>query len=743
MLYRILTVLFAACIWMGPGLSAGFAQVHSKVVDEDTGQPVPDVHLYWKSQLKHHKGTVTDSDGRFSLELSPHKVDTLIVQALGYQKMGLLVHKEAPEIPQPIKLRSEVYEIEEELLVLGNQRRYQKTEIDRDRWGAAQWLDRENASTALVRRGPHASELLVRGLSGDRVPTRVNDIPMFSACVDKMDPVTSYLNPASVQGLERSDDELGAPGTVNIRLKKPGYGNGWRGRLQSSYQTSVEQPKVNATVGYGSRHWAWEATGYWMQAGNLVAGGGEEIENSQQHQLNGNTTLRYQQENHEFELHGAYNRSWDIGYPALLMDATEALSYLGSLEYINHPDWAGVSAISTKIYANRVEHTMDDYSRDVANREVMRNMHMPMEGTTETFGIRQQWSGSFTDHTWTAGIEWYRVDAFGDMRMESLFESVPDMYLLNLGDIRQQNVGLDLSWNYQLDRNDLLSVESKVEYKDREVRRASSARYFETIFGEGQAQRRNIGWNAKLQLSHSFESDLELAASVSTRHRAPSYKELFGYYIYNYDDGFFYNGNPTLNTEEHYTFDILFAVDRESFSLEFIPNINYVHNWISGVFDEGFAGQDDDYQFKEYRNTGDALLAGADLQVDWRPAEHWHLSNHLQYTYGQHLDWDEPLRMIPPLNGNFSLMHHRRRWSVSADWTWAAAQKRIAMQHSVENTTPAYQVINLNGTLTVAPSIDLSLNVHNLLDNYYWTHTSIGDIPARGRTVELSVSWKW
>src|SRR5699024_349729 len=127
---------------------------------------------------------------------------------------------------------------------------------------------------------------------------------------------------------------------------------------------------------------------------------------------------------------------------------------------------------------------------------------------------------------------------------------------------RQQNVGLDLSWNYQLDRNDLLSVESKVEYKDREVRRASSARYFETIFGEGQAERHKFGWNAKLQLSHSFKSDLELAASVSTRHRAPSYKELFGYYIYNYDDGFFYNGNPTLNTEEHYTFDILFAVDR-------------------------------------------------------------------------------------------------------------------------------------------------------------------------------------
>ena len=743
MIHRLTIIIFAVFIWMGPGLSAGSAQVHSKVVDERTGRPVADAHLYWKSQLQYHKGTVTDSDGRFSLERSPHELDTLVVQALGYQKVGLAVRREAPEIPHPIRLRSEVYEIGEELLVVGNKRRYRREEIDRDRWGAAQWLDRQNASTALVRRGPHAAELLVRGLSGDRVSTRVNDIPMFSACVDKMDPVTSYLTPSSVQGLERSNDELGTPGTMNIRLRKPGYGNGWTGSLQSSYQTSIEQPKVNTTLGYGSRHWAWEASGHWMQAGNLIAGGGEEIENSQQHQLNGNTTLRYQQKNHEFELHGAYNRSWDIGYPALLMDATEALSYLGSLEYINHPDWNGVASVSTKIYANKVEHTMDDYSRDVANREVMRNMHMPMEGLTKTVGLRQQWSGSFSDHTWTAAAEWFRMDAFGDMRMESLFESVPDMYLLNLGDIRQHNVGLDLSWNYQLDSVNLLSVESAFQYKDRQVRRASSSRYFETEFGEGSGHRRNIGWNAKLQLSHSFKPDLELAASISTRHRAPSYKELFGYYIYNYDDGFFYNGNPTLNTEEHYTFDLLFAVDRERFSLEFIPNINYVHNWISGVFDEGFAGQDDDYRFKEYRNTGDALLTGADLRVDWQPINHWHLSNHLQYTYGQHLDWNEPLRMIPPLNGSLSLMHHRSRWSFSADWRWAADQNRIAKQNSTENKTPAYQVINVSGKFTVMSSVDLSLNVYNLLDNYYWTHTSIGDIPARGRTAELSVLWKW
>lgn len=732
-------IVTAVFIWMGPGLATGFAQVHSTVVNAKTGQPVPQVHVYWKSQLKHHRGTVTNANGQFKLQLSPLGVDTLIVKAVGYQTMKLIVRRQSPRLPHPIKLHPKTYELAN-LIVLDNKR---TSPQQRKRWGAADWLNRKYANTSLAKRGPHAAEILIRGLSSDRVNTRVNNVPIFSACVDKMDPVTSYLNLSSIKGLARSGDPLGVPGTMNIRLKKPKYHTGWTGTLHAGYQTSIQQPKINATLNYGSRHWAWKITGFWMQAQNLVAGGEKVIDNSQQHQLNGNTTLRYHQGNHEVELHMAYNNSWDIGYPALLMDAEKALFYLGSLEYTNHPGWEGVSAISTKIYANRVEHVMNDYNRDVANREVMRNMHMPMEGYTETLGIRQQWSGRFGPHSWQGTIELFRVDAFGNMSMESLFESVPDMYLINLGDIRTYSAGFDLSWNYQMDRQNLLSLKTGLQFKDRTVRRASSARYLETEFGQGAAQRSDIAWNAQLQLTHTFDQDWKLAASVSTRYRVPTYKELFGYYIYNYEDGFFYLGNPTLDTEQHYTFDLLFSIDRNRVSVELITYVDFVRNWISGTFAEGFAGQHGNYQFKQYKNTDNALLTGANLQVMWHLANHWHLTNQVQFTYGQHLGWNEPLRMIPPLNGNLTLQYHQRKWSVSADLKWAAAQTRIARDHSIENTTPTYQIINLRGAVNLASSIKLRVQLHNLFDIYYWTHTSIGDIPSRGRTVQVSLHWSF
>lgn len=743
MYYKLITFVLALFIWFGPGAVVGFGQVHSKVVDGQTGQSVADVQVYWKSQLQYHKGTITNSNGQFMLKLSPHETDILVLKAIGYKTKKLTVHRDSSHLPHPIKLRSRTYQIKKELLVLGHKHRYKKKKPFGNRWGAAQRLNMMNASTSLIRRGAHGAELLMRGLSSDRTVTRVNGVPMFSACVDQMDPVTSYLNPNAIQGLERSGNELGVPGTINIRLDKPEYSQGWTGSLLAGYQTSIKRPKINVAIGYASRHWAWKTTLYWMQAGDLVAGGGKVIENSQQHKFNGTTTVRYHQNRHEVNLRLAYNHSWDVGYPALLMDANKAISYLGSLEYNYHPDWEGVSTISTKIYANKVKHSMDDYSRDVAHRDVMRNMHMPMDGSTKTFGIRQQWAGSFAQQAWTATAEWYRMNAFGDMRMESILTSVPDMYLINLGDIRTNYAGLDLNWDYQLQRDDRLTVDLGIQYKGRLVRRESSARYFETIFGEGTDSRQDIGWNAKVKFTHWFESDMKLALSVSTRYRIPSHKELYGYYIYNYEDGFFYYGNPTLDIEKHYTFDLLFSIDKKRFSVKLIPYIDYVKNWISGIFAEGFDSQNNDYQFKKYKNTGDALLTGADLHISWQPNKHWQLSNHVQYTYGQHLDWNEPLRRIPPLNGTLNLAYYRLQWSLSASWKWAAAQNRIAVDHSIENSTPAYQVINLAGQIRLSPSVDLTLSLNNLLDNYYWTHTSIGDIPSPGRTVEVALGWKF
>jgi iron complex outermembrane receptor protein len=741
---HLTAILFAGLILGVSGLSAGYAQVSSYIVDAHSGDPVIHAHVYWKSQLDEHKGAATNLRGQFSLPPVPVGGDTLIVHALGYQGLGIPITSPKKAIPEPITLWPGVYQMEEEILVeatsatlVASSTHYQQ------QFDGAKRLHNQQTGAHLVKRGPHAAELSIRGMNSERLITRIDDVPVFSACVDKMDPVTSYVNPASMGSLKRTEDPLGTPDEMNIRMHKIDYSRGWWADLQSHYVTGSQQSKVNGMVGYGADDWSWSTDIYWMQAGNMVAGGGEEIANSAQHQFNGRTQIQYKHSDHQWKVDGTYNHSWDVGYPALLMDATKALSYLGSVEHIFQPRGGIVDEMKTKGYFSRVEHTMDDYSRDVTQREVMRNMYMPMAGSTETLGLLHRWSGSGARQAWSAELEWYQLNAFGDMRMESIFDDVPDMYLVNLGEIRQQNGNAGLEWNTQWTDQDLLSVSGTLNWVQNQVRDDGTKRYFRSLFGEGSDQKMMWGGYAKVEYSHTFEHDWKVGSSISTRQRIPSYKELFGYYIYNYEDGFFHNGNPKLTQERHYTWDVLISMERSKLSMQLVPYLNYVRNWIDGVFDTDFVGHTGVYQFKSYRNTGDVLLAGADVRLQWKPLKHWRLSSTTQYSYGHHLDWDEPLRMIPPLNGSYTLAYNREQWRVEFNADWAKNQQRIATTNAVEDRTPGYHVIGIAGSVRIQDTVHLSAQVNNLLDEYYWTHTSIGNIPSPGRTVQLSLRWKW
>jgi iron complex outermembrane receptor protein len=738
---RWITTLFAVLIWSGPGLLVGFTQIQSKVVDAHSGEPVIHAHVYWKSQIRQGKGTATDLEGAFRLPDPTQLPDTLIIHALGYRRLGIALSRTPIALPDRIQLEPGVYQMKEAVLVQARQGSFESEQQDQMQKAASERLQSQYAGASLIKRGPHAAELSIRGLSSERLTTRINDVPVYSACVDKMDPATSYVNPTQIGSLQRNGDQLGTPDEINVQLKPVDQQRGWKARVKADYLTANRQPKMNASLGFGAYDWSWESNGYWMQAGDLVAGGGKVVENSQQHQLNFGSTFRYQKRRSDVELHGSYNNSWEVGYPALLMDATRALSYIGSVAYRYQPRWQGVHGIQTKLYYSRVEHTMDDYSRDVSQREVMRNMYMPMQGHTETFGVQQQWRGSGNAHSWSAKAEWYQMTAFGDMRMESIFDGVPDMYLLNLGDIRQQTVDLDLKWNQQFDGGGLLTWKGGVIGHDRALQATSSKRYFQTLYGSGAAQHFRLGWHTALEWEQHPTQTLTWGGSLSMRSRIPNHKELFGYYIYNYEDGFFYTGNPDLVPEQHLTIDGQFAVDRSDFTLQMIPFVNYIRHWVAGVFDEGFVGQNGVYQFKQYQNTGDALLMGLDTRVQWKPLSHWEVGGRIQYTYGQHLTWKEPLRMIAPLHGALSVGYYRDAWNLVADWSAAMAQDRIARRHSVEDRTPGYQVINLAGSWQVAPSLQASLSVQNLLDSYYWTHNSIGNVPSLGRTVQVSVQW--
>lgn len=86
--------------------------------------------------------------------------------------------------------------------------------------------------------------------------------------------------------------------------------------------------------------------------------------------------------------------------------------------------------------------------------------------------------------------------------------------------------------------------------------------------------------------------------------------------------------------------------------------------------------------------------------------------------------------------------HQKNMWMTELEWS--AAQNRIAETTSNEDKTNAFAVLNfiwernwMNGDLT---SI---LQVNNILDHYYHTHTSIGNIPEAGRNMMVSLNYNF
>ncbi|MGH8525099.1 MAG: TonB-dependent receptor domain-containing protein, partial [Gammaproteobacteria bacterium] len=83
--------------------------------------------------------------------------------------------------------------------------------------------------------------------------------------------------------------------------------------------------------------------------------------------------------------------------------------------------------------------------------------------------------------------------------------------------------------------------------------------------------------------------------------------------------------------------------------------------------------------FLQRRNLRNAEIQGVETILEYRFNDHWRLETALAWTEGTDSDTEEPLRRIPPLNGNARLRyaHDPNLWTEFAA-VWADHQKRLA-----------------------------------------------------------------
>ena len=734
--YTTLLVFFAASAALG-AQSKTFT-----LLDQNTHFPIVNAHVLDSTGMVI---TTTDEAGLF--RVNPERNSRITIRSMGYLSSTF----ETVDLDEVIYLVPIVFKMDKELIIEGSEEKnnihtyqHHATHKDMDRF-----LD-DIDGVSMIQRGAFAWEPAVRGQSDQRMNLVIDGMAVFKACVDKMDPITSYVevNNLSKIKVDKSGSNVAENGngnaTVNIITQKARF-EPFEMNLETTFQApnQYQAYRLHASGSDSRNIHALRFSGNYKSSGNIQAGNSKEIENTQFEKLNLNLYYRYNlASNHSLELNYITDKAYDVGYPALLMDATRALADIGRLQFNFADNQQAFRFTTAVLYANTVRHSMDDYGRDVANRTVMRGMYMPMYGETRTFGTKLNGEAKIIKHDMKWFFDAFTSEAFGDMKMESLDPDIADMLVYNMDEVHTRNISLGLRQQLQLSQKLNLKLDKSVRFKSVQTTSESYASFFEGLYNRNLSPRNRVLLSGSGSLLWMINNNWSLSNTLVYSERMGNHMELFGHYVYNYTDGFFYDGNPWLDTERTINIDLNSTWKTDDHSLSFSVFTKRFFNYIDGIVFEDVSNND--FQFKQYANVGGALMMGGELRTINNIRSKFRLENRVSYLYAQNIELNEPLPLIPPLHGSFLFTYTNRNSLVGFDLDWAASQNRIATISSIEDKTDGFLIAGINFQRKwLNNDLVTILELNNLTDHYYHQHTSIGNIPQQGFNVMLTLRYRY
>jgi iron complex outermembrane recepter protein len=614
---------------------------------------------------------------------------------------------------------------------------------------------------SLIKRGAYAMEPQLNGFSAGELNITIDGIKMFGACTDKMDPVTSYLEPANLKtvtlehGTNCGLHGNNVGGSIDLALKDP-ENNGlhaFSGSIMTGYESVSNGRNLLFSAGHSKNKWAWGLNGVYRKNGNYRAGNGERINHSQFEKYNFHSVLLYTADSFSsVRTDILWDFAHDVGYPALPMDVSRARAYLAAAEYKREKGWYD---LKVKIYYNSVFHQMDDSGRDslfflndrVPGKRDSVYMRMDMPGRSRTFGGYFQ--GLFrigVKNSLTVKIDNYTNSSLAEMTMHMRYPGYPaepPMYLQTWPDVTRNVSGIFLSDLHTFNNKVSLTVNGRIDLGTDRFGSSVARDQFSVFNYELSRRYSNItkGFNASLRYHILKPLLVEIQSGVSER--VPTISERYGFYLYNAYDGYDYVGNPGLRTEKSVSGRTEFTYFRKGLKISLAGSVSLLRDYIMGVTDTTIPPMNFYTNgLRVYSNIRNVKMFSTDLQVLYR------LSNGLsfyllsKYTFGQ-IGTSAPLPLIPPFMNSVTVSYEWKQWTFQADNETAFRQDRINRAYS-ETRSPGYSVFNLKASLHLMPKrsmIDVSAGVTNLFNRDYYEHLDWGRIPRPGRSVNILLKY--
>lgn len=149
-------------------------------------------------------------------------------------------------------------------------------------------------------------------------------------------------------------------------------------------------------------------------------------------------------------------------------------------------------------------------------------------------------------------------------------------------------------------------------------------------------------------------------------------------------------------------------------------------------------------------NVGQARISGLSVRVQGAVVDRLHALATAAYTYGVNPEDQSAVSDIPPAFGTLQLEWRQSRWSVGAQFWWAAAQtfrqipidevSKIGINYTADGT-PAWNRLDLSARVQPLQDVEVNILLENLFDLNY--HTFGSGISAPGRNLSITARYLW
>ena len=240
----------------------------------------------------------------------------------------------------------------------------------------------------------------------------------------------------------------------------------------------------------------------------------------------------------------------------------------------------------------------------------------------------------------------------------------------------------------------------------------------------------NSGLNYSIGKNHIY-------TSFNTGYRAPNIDDMgtLGIVDFRYEIPAY-----TLKPEKSYNSEIGYKYFSEHLSF----GAALYRNKLSDLITRVQTGQViDGYKVYMKENTEEAVIKGIEGFAEFQVSQNLFFDLFASFNHGRNISKAEPLRRVPPFNGNISMKYKMNKFYMKAEMGWADKQDRLAQGDKDDNRipaggTPGWKVLNFYSGYSLK-YVQLRLSAQNLFNADYRTHGS--GINSVGRSLWMSLSF--